>query len=601
MEKTLIIVESPIKAKKISEYLNKNYTVVASGGHITDLAKGGKHGLGVDVERNFSPRYVILDDKMTTLEMLVKEAAAADQILLGCDDDREGCAIAWHLNNRLEDLGKPIKVIEFHEITKKAIQQAIKSPGQINLPRFRSQEARRIVDRLVGFMVSPFLMHHFGAGLSAGRVQSVVAKMIVDREREIEAFQSEEYWVIQAKVANRDGQSFVAKYEPKIVSAETAAKVKQDLEQDQFRVLDVIAAEEKKKPLPPLITSKLQQVMSKNYGMSADRTMRAAQSLYENGYCTYIRTDSVRANEEAIKEARAHLREQGHSLPKSANVFLNNDTAQDAHECIRPTDLTLETINVSPDEQEVYQVIRTYFLASQMLPAVFSTLKVSLQAQMRPEHLLKSSGKCIKSLGFLSMFPIKEMDDKINIPSLVKNEVVSLFGEKPITAEQKWTQPPARYSEAHLLETLDKKNIGRPSTYAELLSKITTRDYVEKRGNVFHPTELGKQITDELVKFFSFMEYDYTRDLELSLDEIATGAVSQLKILQDFFVPFNLELTKAYSAHGAEICAECQSPMILRTSSKDGNKFLGCLRFPRCKFIKKIPILEKLSADAVSF
>lgn len=586
MEKTLIVVESPVKARKLSEYLGKNYTVVASGGHITDLAKGGKHGLGVDIERNFTPRYVILDEKMSVLEMLVKEASAADQILIGADPDREGVAIAWHLINRLEDLGKPIKVIQFHEITKKAIQQAIKSPGEINLPLFRSQEARRIVDRLVGFMVSPFLMRYFGAGLSAGRVQSIVTKMIVDREREIDIFQPEEYWVIQAKVANQDGQSFTAKYEPKITSAEIATQVQQELEQDQFRVLDVVSAEEKKKPFPPLITSKLQQVMSKNYGMSADRTMRAAQSLYENGYCTYIRTDSVRANEEAVKEARAYLREQGHSLPKLANVFPNKDAAQDAHECIRPTDLTLEEVNASNDEREVYRVIRQYFLASQLSPAIFSTLKVSLQAQLHPKHLLKASGKCVKSLGFLSMFPTKEMDGKIDIPTLVKNEVISLFGEKPITAEQKWTQPPARYSEAHLLETLDKKNIGRPSTYAELLSKITVRDYVERRGNVFHPTELGKQITNELAKFFSFMEYGYTSKLENELDRIATGSVEQLKILQEFFTPFKLELAKAYSAHGAEICSQCRSPMILRTSQKNGNRFWGCLRWPVCRCIK---------------
>jgi DNA topoisomerase I len=586
MEKTLIIVESPVKARKLSEYLNKSYTVVASGGHITDLAKGGKHGLGVDVERNFTPRYVILDERMSVLEMLVAEASAADQILIASDPDREGCAIAWHLINRLEDLGKPIKIIEFHEITKKAIQQAIKSPGEINLPLFRSQEARRIVDRLVGFMVSPFLMQHFGAGLSAGRVQSVITKMIVDREQEIEAFLPEEYWVLQAKLASREGQPFVAKYEPKINEATAAAQVVKELEQDQFRVLNVVSAEEKKKPFPPLITSKLQQVMSKNYGMSADRTMRAAQSLYENGYCTYIRTDSVRANEEAIKEARAYLREKGYEVPKSANVFANKDAAQDAHECIRPTDLTLEKVNASNDEGTVYQVIRQYFLASQLSSAVFSTLKVSLQGQTYPQHLLKASGKCVKSLGFLSMFSTKEMDSKIDIPVLTKGEIVSLFGEKPITAEQKWTQPPARYSEAFLLETLDKKNIGRPSTYAELLSKITSRDYVEKRGNIFYPTELGRRITNELVKFFSFMRYDYTSDLELSLDKIATGTVEQLQILQEFFVPFKGELLKAYLAHGAEICSQCQSPMILRTSSKDGNQFWGCGSYPRCRFIK---------------
>lgn len=586
----LIIVESPAKAKSIQNYAGKDYKVVACKGHITDLAKGGSHGLGVDVDNNFKPKYFIIDDQIATLEMLMDEAGKCDEILMASDPDREGEAIAWHLCSRLEDLRKPMSRIEIHEITKKGVAEALKKSRAVNLPLFKSQEARRILDRLVGFMASPFLMNFFGKNLSAGRVQSVVARMIVDKEREIESFKPEEYWVIQANLANSSQMSFTAKYDKRITNGIDAATVKAILEGNNYDakyiVSDVDASEEKKKPNPPLITAKLQQIMSKQHSMSPDRTMKAAQSLYENGYITYMRTDSIRISDEALKDARSYLKDNGYSIPKTANVFKNKDAAQDAHECIRPTDLTLtpDTPQLLGDEKSVYDVIWRYFLASQMSPAIYNTLKVSVSLKDDSNHTLKASGKSLKSEGFLKILgPVDQ--SKIDIPNLVKGEELSLFGKYPVSSEQKFTQPPARYSEAHLIETLEKKNIGRPATYAELLSKISVRNYVEKHGNVFHPTDLGKTITDELVKFFSFMEYDYTAEMEEKLDLIATGKIDQVSMLKEFFDPFKNELNKAYALHGSETCDKCKSPMTIR-NTKAGEKFWGCSAYPKCKMTK---------------
>jgi len=587
--KNLIIVESPSKSKSIQSYVGKDFKVVACKGHICDLARGGKHGLGVDIENGFKPHYVIIDEQVSTLDMLMKEATKADQILLASDPDREGCAIAWHLADRLRDFNKPMKRIEIHEITKKGVADALKNPRDINQQLFKSQEARRILDRLVGFTASPFLMNFFGSNLSAGRVQSVVTRMVVDREREIETFIPEEYWVIQANLANQTNNSFIAKYEPRVKNKVTANKIKADLENDEFIVVDVDAAEEKKKPFPPLITAKLQQVMSKGFGISSSRTMKAAQSLYENGYITYMRTDSVRVNADALKDARDYLKSNGYDIPKSANIFKNKNSAQDAHECIRPTDLSVEpdTVEIAnPDEKKVYGVIWRNFLASQMNPAIYNTLKVTIQAKTNPNHTLKASGKSIKSEGYLKILGITD-DSKIDIPDLKVGDELTLFGKNPVTAEQKFTQPPARFSEANLIKALEIKNIGRPATYSELLSKITTRNYVEMHGSTYRPTELGKKITDELTKFFSFMEYDYTANLEEKLDAIETGEVDQLKMLNDFYTPFKAELQKAYVCNGSSICEKCESPMVTRTT-KNGDKFLGCNQYPRCRNTKPI-------------
>ena len=572
MPHTLIVVESPHKAHTIQSYLTSDYKIVASRGHIADLAKGRKFGLGVNVERNFEPRYVMIEDQIPTVKMLVEEASKASQVLLCSDEDREGEAIAFSIYERIKDLGKPMKRITTNEITKKGIQDAINHPRDIDMKLVAAQEGRRILDRIVGFLASTFLMRHFGTNLSAGRVQSVVAKMIVDREKEIEAFRPEEYWVIQANLANKDNASFIAKYDGKITNEADAKQIKDAIIPAKLVVQEVNASIEKKKAPPPLITAKLQQIMSKGYNISAERTMKAAQSLYEHSHITYMRTDSVRANPDAIKSARDWLKSNGHPIPKSANQFKNKDAAQDAHECIRPTDVAInDDASFSEDEGQVYKVIRQHFLASQMTPAIYNTLKVAISAQGTP-HILKAGGKAIKDLGYLAMF--KTDLGKIDIPNLVKNEEVFLFGKEPIIAEQKFTQPPPRYSEASIIETLEKKNIGRPSTFAELLSKITTRNYVERNGNVFHPTELGNKIIGELTQHFSFMDYNFSALMEEKLDLIADGALDKISMLSDFYSLFKIELNKAYVANGAEICQKCNSPMVER-EGKNG-KFLGC-------------------------
>lgn len=597
--KTLVIVESPAKAQKIQDYLGKNFIVLASKGHITDLAKGGKFGLGVDIENNFRPRYIISEDKVETVDMLLSAAKKVDQIFVASDPDREGEAIAWHLQERLKDTGKPIKRVVFNEIKKSKIQQAIQNPRDVDINLFHSQEARRILDRLVGFMASPFLMNTMGPKLSAGRVQSVVTRMVIDREREIEAFVPEEFWTISVSLAPATNVKlgFQTKFDGRPTNEAVAKSVRDSLNAEPYIVSEVISNEEFKYPQPPLVTSTLQRIMSKEHGFSADRTMKAAQALYENGYCTYIRTDSVRVGDEALEEVRKWISDKKLGLPKKSYAYKNKDAAQDAHECIRPSDLSLEPDNnyamVNPDEKLVYEVIWKQFIASQMLPAVYDTVKVTAHVQGNLTHKVKASGKALKSKGFLEILDVND-DSKIDIPSLKVGEILKLFGKKPIVMEKRQTQPPPRYSEDKLIKELVNKNIGRPATYAELLSKITTRNYVEKRGSVFHATDLGKTITDELLKFFTFMDYDYTAKMERQLDEIEGGKVNHTDMLKKFFPEFKKELDRAYLKHGGVLCDKCDSPMTTRTT-KTGEKFLGCSGYPRCKNTKNIVVTQNVA------
>lgn len=591
--KTLVIVESPSKADKIQNYLGKDYIVLASKGHITDLAKGGRHGLGVDIEKDFKPHYVLMEDKLVTLDMLLNASKKVDQIFVASDPDREGEAIAWHLAERLKDTEKPIKRMVFNEIKKDKLLKAVKEVRDINMSLFHSQEARRILDRLVGFTASPFLMNFFGPKLSAGRVQSVVTRMVIDREREIESFVPEDFYTIQANLTKDSANGFVTKYVNRITDQKAANEIYQKIsdKNSSFTVTEVLSEEEKRSPSAPLVTSTLQQLMSKAHGFGADRTMKAAQALYESGYCTYIRTDSVRVGDEALKEARDWLAANNYSLPKTPNLFKNKDAAQDAHECIRPSDLTLvpgqNYAIIDPDEKIVYETIWKHFLASQMTPAVYSTLKVSARSSIDKTIFVKASGKALKDPGYLSLLGITD-DSKIDIPNLVKGDVLSLFGDKPVKLEKKQTQPPPRYSEDKLIKELVNKNIGRPATYAELLSKITSRNYVEKKGNVYHATDLGKKITDVLSKFFTFMDYDYTAKMEQQLDEIECGKVNHIEMLKKFYPGFKKELDAAYLSYGGILCDKCSSPMVERTVKANGNKFLSCSSYPKCKYTKPI-------------
>jgi DNA topoisomerase-1 len=586
---TLIIVESPAKAHKIQEYLGEDYVVMASYGHIADLAKGGKHGLGIDIENNFKPKYVLMDDKVKVLDDLMKAAQVCDNIMIFSDPDREGESIAWHLAKRLEDMEKPIKRGMFHEIKKSAIQKAVKTPLEIDQNLFHAQEARRILDRLVGFTASPYLMNMFNTNLSAGRVQSCVTRMIVERELAIEQFVPEDFYTLQVSLT--DGtDTFAAKYANKITDKNTAEKTKAALSNRDYVVSEVVAQEEKKYPIPPLVTSTLQRIMSKKHGFSADRTMKAAQSLYENGYCTYIRTDSVRVGDEALEEVRQWIGAK-YPLPKKPYAYKNKESAQDAHECIRPVEISRETLadddytTVDLDQKLVYQTIWQYFLASQMMPAVYNTLAITAHPANDKKIKVKASGKAIKDKGFLDVLGV---DDKssIDIPNLTVGQKLTLANVKPpVRLEKKQTQPPPRYSEDKLIKELDDRKIGRPSTYAELLNKLTTRNYVEKVGNVFHATDLGKKITDVLVSNFTFLDYDFTAKLEGLLDNIAEGKANYIDVLKDFWKVYSEELFKSYAANDKDgvSCEKCHSPMVKR-NGKFG-VFFSCVN-PACKNIR---------------
>lgn len=589
--KTLVIVESPSKASKIQNYLGKDFIVMASKGHITDLAKGGKYGLGVDLNNGFKPHYVLMDDKLDILDKLLAAAKHVDQIFVASDPDREGEAIAWHLADRLDGVNKPIKRMVFNEIKKDKLQKAVKDVRDIDMNLFHAQEARRILDRLVGFMASPFLMNFFGPKLSAGRVQSVVTRMVVDREREIEAFIPEEFWTIQVCLSNDSKNSFMTKYSGKLTDQVSANNVKAKLSPSngEYIVSEVISEEEKRYPQPPLVTSTLQRIMSKDYNFDAARTMKAAQGLYESGYCTYIRTDSVRVGDDALTDVRQWISDNGHVLMKKPYLYKNKDAAQDAHECIRPSDLSLDPNNqmaiIDPDEKLVYEIIWKYFIASQMAPAVYNTLKITAHVTNDKSAEVKASGKALKSSGYLDVLGITD-DSKIDIPNLNVGDKLSLFGKIPVRLEKKQTQPPPRFSEDKLIKELVNRNIGRPATYADLLSKITNRLYVEKKGNVYHATDLGKKITDVLIEFFTFMGYDYTAKMEHQLDEIEHGKINHIDMLNKFFPHFKQEIDKAYISRGGTLCDKCKSPMAIRTAKADGSKFLACSAYPKCKNTK---------------
>jgi DNA topoisomerase-1 len=583
--KTLVIVESPAKGQKIQEYLGKDYVVMASKGHITDLAKGGRFGLGVDIENDFKPRYVLSEDRLDIMDALLAAAKKVDRILVASDPDREGEAIAWHLATRLADTGKPIKRMVFNKIKKDAIQKALKEIRDIDLDLFHSQEARRILDRLVGFMASPFLMNFFGPKLSAGRVQSVVTKMVIDREREIENFVSEDYWTIQTKLTTDGKESFMAKFTGKLANVTDANAAKTSLDVKDYVISEVLADEEKRAPQAPLVTSTLQRLMSKVHGFDAERTMKAAQALYEGGYVSYIRTDSVRVGDEDVDSVRKWLTDNKYVVPAKPNYFKNKDAAQDAHECIHPTDLSLlpgaNYAIIDPDEKLVYETVWNSFVASQMTPAVYNTLSVTAHPQGNNKAKVKASGKALKDKGYLNIFGVAD-DSGIDIPVLKVGEIVHLVKNNDLKMEKKSTQPPPRFSEDKLIKELVNKNIGRPATYAELLSKITARNYVQKKGNVYHATDLGKLITNELAKYFTFMDYDYTAKMETQLDEIEAGKVNHIDMLKKFFPEFKKELDMAYLGHGGTLCEKCGSPMSSR-STKTGDKFLGCSSYPKCK------------------
>ena len=585
-EKTLIIVESPKKEKSIQKYLGNDYIVRSSAGHIADLVSTPNNRLGVDVEKGFKPTYSIIPDKKDRVRTIIDALGNADKVCLATDPDREGEAIAWHLFAALKTK-KPVSRVMFKEITKNGVKKGIDNPCELDKKLFDAQQARRVLDRLVGFMVSDYLRRAMNTPVSAGRVQSVAVKLIVDREREIENFKPDEYWPINATFAKPDSnESFSAKYNEKVTNKEDATKIKNQLEKDEFEIIQVVANEKAKKPFPPLKTSTLQQVVSRKYGFSSKKTMDLAQSLFDSGIITYHRTDSVRIAPEAITSVRDWLKDNKFGIPKSPNVFATSDAAQDAHEAIRPTDITSKPDSLTfatNDEKKVYSVIWEKFVASQMESALFDTVSVTIMSSSG--HILKANGRILKSKGWLEITDYFDNDDDkdVKLPQLKIGDSISLVPPK-VKTEQKFTKPPPRYKDHSFVDDLEKRGIGRPSTYATILSKVTERNYVEKVKDAYFATDLGKEVVDNLSKFFSFMNYDYTANMELQLDKIAEGNIKYVGMLDEFFKLFKAELKSAISSGEKDYginCNICSKPMRLR-HGKFGY-YMACDGYPECR------------------
>lgn len=575
----LFIVESPGKVKTISKILGPDYTVRPTVGHIVDLAKGTGGDIGVDIVNGFKPKYEVLADKKDKIKAILASAKTADEILVATDNDREGAAISFHVKEQLNNLNKPIKRIVFNEITKKAILEAIENPVEFDNNLYDAQQARRVLDRIVGFMVSPYLSKLLGDKLSAGRVQSVALRMIVDREREIESFIPEVYYNITATLKS-NSDSFIAKYPTRITNEEDAEKIKSDLESSIYTVSDINKKETIKRSPPPLTTSMLQQEASTKLKFKAERTMAAAQSLYEGGYITYIRTDSVQNSKESIEAVRQYLTNKKYGIPETPNEFQNKEQAQNAHEAIRPTDINLhpDNIAVEEDQQKIYNLVWRMFVASQMKPAVSNVVKVTITTDTG--HTLLAEGKTLQDEGWRSIvkqFITKDKD--VLLPNLNVNDKLILTSPK-VKSEKSQTKPPNKYTEASLIAELERKEIGRPSTYAAIISRISTRKYVNSTTKGFEPTPLGISVIDNLKDTFSFMDYMYTAKMEKKLDDIADGKCDYLSMMTEFFDEFKNEFQHARGSQGMSTglpCPKCGGETVVR-KSKYGF-FAGCLKY----------------------
>jgi DNA topoisomerase-1 len=569
-KKTLVIVESPAKGKTIQKYLGTNYVVVPCFGHCVDLAKGGKFGIGVELNNNLKPIYHLMEEKKSAFDSIVNASEGCDKILIASDPDREGEAIGIHLRDRLQSTGLPIKRVMFHEITKTAILAEIANPREFDTKLFAAQQARRILDRVVGFMVSPVLMNIYPEQkLSAGRVQSVAVRMIVDREKEIKAFKPKEFWNVTATLETANKEKFQVKLDEQVGNKADADKVVAELKAGHFVVKSVVRKPKKEAAPPPLTTLMLQQVMSKKFGFSAEQTMTAAQSCYESGYTTYIRTDSVRMGDDAIKSLRTYIQAVGYTLLPKPNVFEAKATAADSHECIRCTNPTTDpkACMLTGDDHDLYDTVWRYSVASQMEPAVYDTLTVTIECG---GHELKASGKALSVKGYLEVLGLPKATS-IDIPNLTKGDALGQVG---VTSEQKFTQPPARYSESNLIKDLDARQIGRPSTMATILKNIMARNYVVKNGNTYHATDLGVEITDLLRKNFTFLNYDYSAAMESNLDKIASGSADYDTVMIDFYKPFSIELKATVEQNKLASCDKCGGLMVERTSVH--GKFMAC-------------------------
>jgi len=618
----LVIVESPTKAKTMAKFLGQDYLVKSSYGHIRDLPE---KSLGVDLKHNFQPKYIIPKKARPIVAELKKAAQKSRLVILATDEDREGEAIAWHLAQVLglknflsanSSSGNSFyQRITFHEITQKAIQEALKNPRPLNIDLVNAQQARRILDRLVGYKLSPFLWVKVAKGLSAGRVQSVAVRLIVDREREIEKFIPQEYWTITAELKKPPHSPFSAQLikienktiKPGLKDKAEVEKILPELKKATYQVKRLIRKETKKHPLAPFTTSTLQQTAARKFGFSAKQTMFLAQQLYEGidlgpegsiGLITYMRTDSVHLSPEAVSQARQFIEKKFGSnyLPEKPKVYqTKTKKAQEAHEAIRPTDVfrTPESIkkHLNKNQAKLYQLIWQRFIACQMKEALFDSTTVDILANNK--YLFRATGSILKFDGWLKVYPIGFKETLL--PLLTENDSLKLIKLIP---QQHFTQPPARYSEASLVKTLEEYGIGRPSTYAPIISTIQERGYVKKNEQKkFYPTEMGILVNDLLVKHFpEIVDIQFTARMEDDLDKIAAGQENWVEVVRHFYQPFEKRLYQKYQEVKKQslvektdkICPQCGHPLVIRWG-KFG-KFYACSNFPHCRFTQ--PYLE---------
>ncbi|HOS15150.1 MAG TPA: type I DNA topoisomerase [Smithella sp.] len=614
MANSLVIVESPTKVKTIKKFLGNDFNAVASMGHIKDLPKSK---LGIDLEKDFEPSYSIIETKKKTIDELKKAAKNAENIYLAPDPDREGEAIAWHINEVLNTKNKNVYRVLFNDLTKDTVTEAIKNPLQLDFNKYEAQQTRRILDRLVGYQISPVLWDKVKRGLSAGRVQSVAVRMICDREDEIKNFKPEEYWNLTAKFEGKNPPPFEAKLhkvdgkKAKVTNGEQAAMLADKIKQAEFFVEKLEKKEVKRTAPPPFTTSKLQQEASRWFRFSAKKTMMVAQKLYEGielgkegsvGLITYMRTDSYRISEEALKDVRDYIRESYSAdyLPHKPHTYKNTQKAQDAHEAIRPSRMTNKPQDIkqylSADQFKLYQLIWNRFVASQMNPAILDQTTIDIAGA---NCLFRAQGQIMKFPGFTIVYTEGKDDKDENgngngngtdkfLPEVSEKEKLKLLH---LNTEQKFTQPPPRFSEASLVRELEEKGIGRPSTYAAILSTIQEREYVKLEKGKFYPSELGMMVTHLLVKSFpTILEIAFTADMENKLDAIETGERKRVQTLKEFYALFADELKKAKAemknikqeeTPTDLVCEKCQSPMVIRWG-KNG-KFLCCSNYPKCK------------------
>lgn len=615
-KKNLVIVESPAKANTIMKFLGKGYTVMASMGHVRDLPKSQ---LGVDIENDYEPKYITIRGKGELLSSLRKEAKNADHIYLATDPDREGEAISWHLMTALNLDGEKTDRITFNEITKDAVEKSIKSAREIDMDLVNAQQARRVLDRLVGYPISNLLWQKVKGRLSAGRVQSAALRIICQREDEIRSFIPEEYWTIIAVVSDSANNKFEAKFygttESKIElqSKEQTDKILEEVSGNGFIVKEIKKSEKIRRPYPPFTTSTLQQEASKYLNFTTQRTMMLAQQLYEGieikghgtvGLVSYIRTDSVRVSDEAYNNATDYIKENfGEKyIPEERNVYKTKKNAQDAHEAIRPTyaSMTPESVkgSLSNDQFKLYKLIWERFISSQMSPAIYETMSVLIENK---SYLFKITASVIVFKGFLEVYNrVEETENITKFPKLNENAVLKLDKMLP---EQHFTQPPARYTDASLVKTLEELGIGRPSTYAPILGTIIARNYVTKEKKSIYPTELG-EIIDKIMKeyFPEIVNIGFTADMESELDRVEDGSDEWKQVIRDFYPTFENQMENAMGKiekieikdeESDVVCEKCGRKMVIKFGKY--GKFLACPGYPECNNAK--PYFESVDAE----